>query len=80
MLKILVMNKAIERHLEVITLDNLEEWKENFATIIYAQARGVKIGCNGMGQWIVEDREERIIFPNSDTSKAIEYYSKLVRE
>lgn len=69
------MSLAIEKHLRNITVDNmLEHQKEVFA--VYASARGVNLGFNAYGQFIVKADGKKYTFNNP--AIAIEKYSELI--
>lgn len=71
------MANAIQQHLEQVTVDNLMDFRAD-SFIMYASARGIKIGVSGQGQFVVLDKEEKYIFNNP--AIAIQKYTDLVNE
>jgi len=70
------MSLSTEKHLQDITLDNMMEYqKESFA--LYASVRGVKLGFNGYGQFVVKADGNDYTFNNP--AMAIEKYGELLR-
>ena len=70
------MSLITEKHLQDVTVDNMMECqKESFA--LYASTRGVKLGFNGYGKFIVKAAGKDYTFNNP--AIAIDKYAELVR-
>ena len=71
------MSNIIEKHLEGVTVENMNDFRSEAFTM-YASARGIKLGFNAYGNYQVKTGGDTY---NYDTpAEAIEKYSELVRE
>ena len=69
-------SKLIEEHLNDVTVDNLMDFRAD-AFDRYAKARGVEIGVNAVGQFVVKTKDNKYTINNP--AEAIEKYKELVR-
>ena len=67
---------ATEKHLHGITEECLESYREEVFSL-YASSNGVKIGFNGVGEYVVIDGDSVRSF--GIAKNAIEFYKEIVR-
>jgi hypothetical protein len=71
------MRKSIEKHLEGITVENLMNYKKE-AFSMYASARGVQLGFDANGYFVVKTKDKVHTF--DEPEQAIEQYSNLIKQ
>jgi hypothetical protein len=70
--------KAIEEHLEIVSVENAKKWVIYTDSInVFASANGIKIGVSPMGLWVVKSGELR--FEYATAKEAIAKYHELVK-
>lgn len=65
----------IEDHINTVTVDSMLAYRSK-SFVLYASARGIKLGFNGDGLFVVKG-EEDYVFTNPGI--AIEKYAELIR-
>ena len=71
------MSRLINEHLENVTEENLLKHQE-YSFNRYAKARGVEIGTNGKGGFVVVKDDHQYIY--LDPQSAIKKYTEFVKE
>jgi hypothetical protein len=76
------MNKATKMHLENVTPENLESWREEDSFSSFASATSkkgfVNIGVNGKGTYFVSLKGDVLLF--NTAKEAVERYTELVSD
>jgi hypothetical protein len=66
-----------EKHLESVTVENLVSFRSDSFTT-YASSNGVKLGYNGLGNYVVRLKEYKYVFNNPEV--AIDMYKTLISQ
>lgn len=72
------MDISIRHHLNQVTTENLREWRDcTDDIIVYASYKGIKIGINQYGDWVVLDNGVHLFEQN--IQGAVDKYHELVK-